>query len=377
MSNGFSKHLGRFLVAFAAVLVVCDTGSLAADPSAESKLGRVKIASHRFGMTVVAANGDLLRGTSLMIFSYGKSIGKSDHIYDDAYWQLLADSGVNAVRLACFDAWQQAHGAPGSSKPYPFTDFNDPQQTAEILKDYDQVVDAAGRHGMYVMVNYHNTGGYRDPDLASKADSSSQFGYLDTTDSIKRFWQIVAPRYKDRQHVFYELMNEPVQWFPENYTDQVLDDIQTLHDQVRSAAPKTHLVLVSAPNHLTWNPQRGSLVGVARKLKLRGIEFDNASIGVHTYNTKHPQPNQAGPVLKTMKEFPVINTEANLPRESNDTPSDGDGSGFDRDRLISQSMERLKISWFHWKTHSPQELQKTWIDVVLKDAKAKGYFWAK
>lgn len=88
-------------------------------------------------------------------------------------------------------------------------------------------------------------------------------------------------------------------------------------------------------------------------------------------------PNQSGPILETMKEFAVINTEANLPKEMNPTENDPDGSGFDGDQFGTQSMERLKISWFHWKTHSPQEIQDTWIKRVLADAKAKNYYWDK
>jgi hypothetical protein len=278
--------------------------------------------------------------------------------------------------LACFDPWQRSHGAPGTSKPYPFTDFREAGQRNAILKDYDQVVDAAERHGLYVMVNYHDTGGYRDPDYVSRADASSQFKYLDTTEYLTLFWQIIAPRYKDRTHVFYELMNEPVQWWPENYDDQVLDDIKKLYDQVRRAAPQTHLVLISSANHISLNPSAGTLLSVARRLKQRGVDFANASVGFHAYNTRYPAANEAAPILETMKEFPVINTEANLPKEMNPTHNDGDGSGFDGDKFGTQSMERLGISWFHWKTHSPEEIQKTWVDAVLADAKAKGYYWA-
>ena len=58
--------------------------------------------------------------------------------------------------MVCHDPWQHAHGNDGTSKPYPHADLDDQQQVAALLKNYDQVVDAAGRHGMYVLVNYYN-----------------------------------------------------------------------------------------------------------------------------------------------------------------------------------------------------------------------------
>ncbi len=172
-------------------------------------------------------------------------------------------------------------------------------------------------------------------------------------------------------------MNEPVQWWPENYTTQVLDDIRILFDQVRAAAPQTHLVLVSCANHMTWKPEEGTLLGVARQLRERGVDFSNASIGFHAYNLKYPKPNEGEPIAELMQEFPVINTEANLPKALNSTPNDPDGSGFDGDEFGVQSMERMKISWFHWKTSSPEDVQRTWLGLLLPDAREKGYYWGE
>jgi len=340
-----------------------------------SQLGRVKIAEFEFGKTVVSADGKLMRGSSVFAYKWGRVSGKTKHIHDDSFWQMLEDNSVNAIRLVCFDPCQQSHGAAGTTKPYPYADLDNAEDVAAMLADFDQVIDSAGKHNMYVLLNYHNTGGYRDPNFEIPAEESTKFKYLDTTNYITKFWNIVAPRYKDRTHVFYELMNEPVQWWPENYTEQVLSDIKKLFDQVRADAPKTHLVLVSTANHMTWKPEQASLLKVAQQLKAKGVDFSNASIGLHAYNSKYPEPNQVGPILETMKEFAVINTEANLPKEMNETKNDPDGSGFNGDQFGVQSMERLKISWFHWKVDTPELFKKNWNGLLLKDAKKKGYFW--
>ena len=44
---------------------------------------------------------------------------------------------------------------------------------------------------MHVIINYHDVGSYEKEFLT-------------------KFWDLVAPRYRDRTHVAYELMNEPV-----------------------------------------------------------------------------------------------------------------------------------------------------------------------
>ncbi len=364
----------RWVVVFWAVTVCGLSCSAVAE---EPALRRVKIVEHEQGKTVVRSDGELLRGASLLVYMQGLTDGLLDHLQDESFWQIMQDNGVNAIRLTCFDPWQQSHGAEGTTSAWPHVDWDNETEVATLLNAYDQVIDAATRHGMYVMVNYHNTGGYRDPDYSSAADSSTKFKYLDTFHTITKFWSLVAPRYRDRENVFYELMNEPVQWGPDKYSAETLDDIKTVYDQVRSLAPETHLVLISTANHTTYQPVEQTLVKVARELQQRGIDFANESVGFHAYNVMYPKPNRKEAIVDTMQEFAVLNTEANIPKELNETPNDPDGSGFDGDYFGVQSMERMKISWFHWKTSSPADIDKFWLGMLLPDAKEKGYYWGK
>jgi hypothetical protein len=341
----------------------------------ERDLGRVKIHHGKFGMTVTKPDGTLLRGSSPFIFKWGRISKQTDHLNDDEYWKLLQSNGINSIRLVCFDPWQRSHGEQDSHSPYPYADLENQDDVEALLRDVDHVVEIAARHGMHVMINYHDTGGYTDPDYESFPDKSKRFKYASTMNYITKFWSIMAPRYANREHVFFELMNEPVQWFPEQYTDQVLKDIKTLSDHVRKLAPETHQVLISSANHISWQPEEHSILQVAQRLQKFGVDFRNSSVGLHAYNTHYPKPNSSTEIEQLMEEFAVINTEANLPKAMNETLNDPDGSGFDGDEFGVQSMERMGISWFHWKTATPEDFKTHFIGKVLEDAKTKGYDW--
>lgn len=337
--------------------VAAPSDSHAADPP------RVRIVQNEFGRSVRAGDGTLLRGGAAWVYQYGRQTGVTDYINDPDYWKAMQDSGLNAVRLIAFDPWQRSHGNPAEyPSGYEHADLDDPEDVAALLQDIDTVVDMASRRGMYVLLNYHDTGGYRDPDR--KAEGS----YSPTMRYITRFWSLVAPRYANRTHVFYELANEPVKWYPEGYKDEHLRDFNVLYDLVRMAAPKTHVVLLSFANTHSYNPNV-SMLTVARRTKGLGVDFENASVGFHAYNTA----GTSDPIRALMKEFPVINTEQNFPGDFG-VVTDTDSISMDGELLGVQTMERLGISWFHWKIEGPENLKRN-VEKLRRDAREKGYLW--
>jgi hypothetical protein len=209
----------------------------------------------------------------------------------------------------------------------------------------DKVVDLASAEGLYVMINYHDVGGYELP-------------------YVTKFWDLVAPRYRDRTHVLYELVNEPVKWFPRDYTDQHLQDFQALYARVRSLAPDTHLVLLTFANTAAYD--KVSMRAVAERLTETGsgIDWGNASVGFHPYQTT----KKSGHIADLAARFPAINTEQNLPNNEGCVPMDGEEYGV-------QTMERLGLSWFHWHTHGPERFAKNFVGRVALDAKVKEYAW--
>ncbi len=294
--------------------------------------------------TVRHGNGQLLRGISIGSFRFRREQGESVHLNDPKYWADLKAVGINAIRLVAFDAWQRSHGDPGSRIAYPYTDLYDARQTAAMLAEFDLIVDQAAAHGMAVMLNYHDVGGYTDPDFTQPAGPDGSFPRTDSWQYVTRFWNIVAPRYANRSHVFYELLNEPVQWSADEYTAKDIRRFKVLFDRVRAAAPRTHIVVCSFATHISSEDR--TMRDVALEMKAAGIDFSNASLGFHPYNSLYPGRNTSAPILDLMKNFTVINTEQNFPLGLINGISDPDASGMDGDRLGVQSMERLHTIGF-------------------------------
>ena len=337
---------------------------------------RVRITRTGVTRTVRHGNGQILRGLSVASFRYRREQGENTHLNDPKYWADLKAVGINAIRLVAFDAWQRSHGQPGSRTPYPYTDLNSSLQTAEMLAEFDLIVDQAAANGMAVMINYHDVGGFTDPDFTKPADANGNFSRTNTYYYVSRFWNIVAPRYANRSHVFYEILNEPVQWNAADYTTTDIRRIKVLFDRVRAAAPQTHLVVCSFATHISSSPHR-SMRDVALELKAAGVDFSNASLGVHPYNANYPLANTSEPILDLMRNFTVINTEQNFPVGLVPGLADPDASGLDGDRLGVQSMERLHTSWFHWNSDTIDEFRFNFRGRVVRDAKAKGYYWVR
>ncbi len=315
----------------------------------------------------------MIRGIGIGSYRFRREQGQSAHLQDPRYWADLKAAGVNAIRLVAFDAWQRSHGAPGTFVPYPHTDLNDPVQTAAMLAEFDLIVNQAAAHGMLVMINYHDVGGITDPDFTQPADANGNFPRSDTWQYVIRFWNIVAPRYANRTHVFYELVNEPVQWAADDFTATDVRRIRVLFQRVRAVAPRTHIVVCSFATHISSEDR--TMRDVAFEMKDSGIDFSNASIGFHPYNSNYPAANISEPILDLMKNFTVVNTEQNFPAGLIPGLTDPDSSGMDGDRIGVQSMERMHISWFHWNVDSPEEFRLNFRGCVVRHAKANGYYW--
>jgi len=142
----------------------------------------------------------------------------------------------------------------------------------DILYLIDKVVQWAEEDGIYAIVNLH-----------------TRFGTTTELNRMKDFWEVMAPRYKDKTHVVYELTNEPKTqfWTDTDFGDRgdretndsnlLIDAVMAdLYTYVRGLAPETHLIL--------WSPNNPSALTVDRiNAASDGIDYSNASVGFHIY----------------------------------------------------------------------------------------------
>jgi hypothetical protein len=313
-----------------------DADADAEEPVLTGPRGRVRAQNG----TVVTDQNTLLRGSAVWLYKYGKATGVTAYSTDEDYYVRMKQAGLNAVRVICFDPWQRTNG-------YVAYDWGNPSDREAFLADLDRVVELTAKHRFYALINYHDVATY---DLA----------YLE------QFWRMVAPRYADRTHVFYEITNEPVAWFPEDYTSHALRDQESTYRLVRAAAPDTHVVLLSYANTRSHDPSN-SMKAVAGRLQ--GIDWLQASVGFHPYGTG----GTSEPIVELMQGYPALNTEMNLPPSEG---GDGHVVAMDGDEWGFQTMERLRVSWFTWRTAGYEDFGKNFEGKILADAQAKGYLWS-
>ena len=191
-----------------------------------------------------------------------------------------------------------------------------------LLADFDTVVDLASKEGMHVIINYHDVGSYEKEYLT-------------------KFWDLVAPRYRDRTHVAYELMNEPVKW-SRDYTDEHLANVKELYDRVRGLAGHPPDPADVREHHVTTRSRcaRRGAIGAAIG---GGIDWTKSSVGFHPYQTAKSAPG-------------LLTRSGNPRRQPSRTCRATRCVAMDGEEFGVQTMERLGVSWCHWMVHGPENL---------------------
>ncbi len=249
--------------------------------------GRVKVQNG----TVLSDRNTPLRGARMQLVANG-------YVAPNSYWHYLnATLGLNAVR-------------------YGVKTITVARTIEQQLPALDVAVNRAAANHLYLMIN-----------------TSTKSGTYNLAE-LKKFWNVVAPRYRNRTHVFYEMTNEPVQggpyWgAPEQFTDQVLADLKSVYLIMRRKAPNTHIALFTTAN--IW-PSCASWAALIAKMQ--GIDWTKASVGFHHYNGTQ-QIGEAG-VQCLRQKYPLLMTETNYWTEP--------FRAILRDVLTMY--EKLGMSWF-------------------------------
>ena len=296
--------------------------ALADDP------GRPKIVNN----SLFAANGQKLRGDTLFITDTTRNNRGDEFTLTAQAWSENAHLGFNVRRL-----W-----ASGGTEP---TD-------AAKLAKLDQCVDLAARARQYVIIVYGPS-------------STKPIGSV----NHREFWDTIAPRYKNRTHVIYELANEPHEPWPisDEETDALTGGIP-MANRVRKLAPDTPIILFSLARtpRAPWYYQKFQ-EGYQAKYGV-GWSWANALVGFHGYYLA-----SAAQMKAVQDKWPCVNTE---------TPTyyrgDGEKTVFGQyvyaiednwDQIVI--MEELGIAWINFDhcTRIPygEPAPAPWLRWIFRD----------
>ena len=304
------RHLANILFILCFLIIAFTSEHANADDR-----GRVTIQNG----TVYTDRGTMIRGMTMAVM-YGPGNSRNA-----AYWQYMNQTlKLNAVRLGV------KTGQIGRTVD---------QQVTYI----DYVVDSAAKNNMYVMINNSILPGSYD------------------IDQLTAFWSVVAPRYANRTHVFFEMTNEPVQggpvWGnPAQFTAKVQSDFQGLYALMRRGAPNTHIVLFPTPN--LW-PDCATYAAFLDKLSW--VDWRNSSLGFHHY--QGTERFGEGNLNCLRARYPLLMTETNY--------------WMRRDvanmRYVLNLYEKLGMSWFSLdgKGNAPYLENQ-----ILPQLQRDGYSWA-
>ncbi len=284
---------------------------------------------------------------------------------DPAFYRKMRAAGLNAVRLIQFEVWFQSD-APEKTTRY--TDFTKPKECAALLANIETVINLASAEGLYVILNAHTK-------LRSYDDAYT-----------RAFWTVVAPQFKDRTHVIYELTNEPLGDLANYYENETfLDQQQSLYSLVRGLAPATHQQLLSVNGIWARFGGEDVLKMVADKFEARkpgNIDWRNTSVAYHLYYNGHTSArlralHAAYPGFSGENNFAYDGVVPSGVREDDTARSESMDVPFeDRTRFANETCERLGIGWAHWHLENHAKFDANW-PLLRADAEAKGYLWTR
>lgn len=223
--------------------------------------GRVKVLKN----TIVTDDGTLIRGARVSL-----------DIWDETPSQSDVDTIKNSRGLNAFHIYAEY---PGSNKAAGYN-------SAKV----DKVVDMADKSDLYVILTIGSGG----------ANGSFKAAF------VTAFWAFYGPRYKDRTHVVYELVNEPQAWSAP-YNSATLAMEKSGYTQLRALAPDTHIMMMSYSQPNNWTQAANECAGL-------GISWDNASVAFHTYGIDGKEDSVLTSFYKAMqaKGIAYACTEPNL-----------------------------------------------------------------
>jgi hypothetical protein len=292
--------------------------------------------------TVKAANGDLLRGTTLHI---SKTYTARANNYGLSYSNMLIlrdQCHINLIRLGIVDPFEVGNGVSA---------FDSIEQTYYWA---DSIIKVCDSLGMYVQFNFHSP-------FYNWTPAGRPWAEWD----VRNFWAHYAPRYKDKPFVMYQMFNEggPMYSLPDA---GYLSQWKEVYGIVRAAAPDNivyhaDVVFLSVD---TWGPYLINTYAPAL-----GFSWDSGKdlFSYHTYvatDVHNIQRLRSSGVPLAPPEFTGSDYNSCCPPPF-----------LDRCHYPSEWYERNGISWTLWYNWNDADQARGFRDFVVPDATQKGYAW--
>ncbi|WP_207424930.1 cellulase family glycosylhydrolase [Desertivirga brevis] len=207
--------------------------------------------------TFLTDQGELLRGLAISSDIFTTVPSQADIAK-------IKDLGMNAIHLY---AECPSCGSPGGK-----------------VALVDSVVNATANTGLYLILTIGN---------------GSENGSFNL-DFINSFWNLYAPRYKDKPHVIYEIQNEPFAWGPP-YDTNTLNMEKSAFNLIRSKAPNTPILLMSYS-------VPGNYTAAISEINSLGLDLSNAGVAIHGYGVTNTEFSASISALKNAG-FAVVVTE--------------------------------------------------------------------
>lgn len=288
-------------------------------PMSVDALERAKVDGNN---NLVTAYDTPLRGAPFFLDRFGvgaesDGMEANEAVYEQYFNSAVQNYKINLVRCS---PWIGDH-------EYFNFDAYQPDHEARYTYMLDKCVDWAENNDIYAIVNYH-----------------SKYKTVLEPWKVNGFWSIYAPRYKDRKHVIYELVNEPE-------SQSIQQSMQGIYDHARALAPDTHMILWSL-----YDPSEVTAAEIKSATPTINYQTDNVSVGWHNYWDNGNMTAWDRAEDYAANGLPVINTEFWSLRDRNELPISY-GNIAENVRIG----EELGRSWILWAPYLNYE------------AKNKGY----
>ncbi|TKG96972.1 glycoside hydrolase family 5 protein [Puteibacter caeruleilacunae] len=183
------------------------------------------------------------------------------------------------------------------------------------MKEVDELVNLAEELGVYCIIDWHVMDSCNPNNVLTEA---------------KVFWEHMSKKHAGKDHVIYEICNEPNKT-PWSEVKKYAEEIIPL---IRENDPKT-VILVGTPN---WS---SDLAAAAKD----PLSFDNIMYTFHFYAKSHKNRKA---FIDATKQIPVFVSEWGTSSYNGDDGNDYESSAIWLDILSGNNPDRIKISWVNW-----------------------------